>query len=149
MIVIQSQLPLRADLGRRRLWSILLGKVENPVPFIPGIVGCTVLERWPGGLLREIVLRDGRRVHERVSFEPERRITFQVLDDPDLDLIVNEIGEDEDGRLRFTLHVQVSERGVERSRREAGFLADTERYFAGTLRAIVAAVDRVAAGAAT
>jgi hypothetical protein len=150
LIFIRFTLPVPTPssavrLDRHDLWLILRRKAENPVPFIPDITECRVLEHHEDGLVREIVVRGTGRVRERVTFEPERRVVFQQLTDPDLEQIVNEIGEGEDGGLTLTLTIAVSPGGVERSRREAGFLADTERYFGGTLRSIVEAVTALAA----
>ncbi|GAB3174237.1 hypothetical protein GCM10027059_46120 [Myceligenerans halotolerans] len=128
---LSATLPVRLD--RTRLWQELLRKAENPVPFIPAVVGCTVLERDPDGLLREIVLEDGRRERERVVFAPPGRIEFEQVTDPLLTRIVNEISED-GGQLWLTLHVDLSAEGVARG---AGFEAGTRQYFAGTLRSIV------------
>lgn len=146
MVTISFTLPVGVPaLDRHGLWAILRRKAEDPVPFIPDITACDVLERYADGFLREIVVRGTSHVRERVTFEPERRVVFEQLNDPDLETIVNEIGEDADGALRLTLTVRVSPGGVERSRHEAGFIADTERYFGGTLRSIIEAVHVLAA----
>jgi hypothetical protein len=37
--------PLIDPLHRDQLWQGLLYRVENPVPFLPGLESCTILER--------------------------------------------------------------------------------------------------------
>lgn len=130
-----STLPVR--LRPDQIWDGLLRKAENPVPFIPAITGCTVLERHPdGSLTREIVVGDRDRQREHVTFEPMRRIVFEQLTDPYLSAIVNEIGQDESGPS-LTLSVVLSAEGMARAEREPGFVAGLRDYFAGTLRDIV------------
>jgi hypothetical protein len=57
------QNPLVAFLSREQVWHGLLHRVEDPVPFLPGLESCTILERSAEGLLRELdfgpsVIRD-------------------------------------------------------------------------------------------
>ena len=134
-----STLPVR--LRVEELWAGLRHKAENPVGYIPAITACTVLERTESGFVREIVIRDTVRQRERVTFQPMRKIVFDQLTDPDLATIVNEITEDDNG-ISLTLIVVVSANGMARAQREPTFLADTEEYFAGTLRTIVAELHR-------
>jgi hypothetical protein len=124
-------------MGWHELWLGLLRKAEDPVPFIPAITKCTVLERYPRGLLREIVVRDRGPLREQADFEPEKRIVFHQLDDPDLSTIANEIRLDESGGLILNLAVTLSPHGVERATQEPGFLKGLDDYFLSTLHAIV------------
>jgi hypothetical protein len=62
---------------------------------------------------------------------------FHQLDNPDLTTITNEIGADDQGRLTFTLTATLSAAGVERSRRESGFVAENDLLFYDTARATV------------
>lgn len=133
---------LRVGLTRDQLWAGLRRKAEDPVPFIPAITACDVLERHgDGSLVREIVIGDQTRQRERVTFEPMRRIVFEQLTDPDLLAIVNQVDDDADGLL-LTLRIELSEQGMARAAREPGFLQGTKDYFAGTLRDIVATLHR-------
>lgn len=55
--------PLIEALNRDQVWQGLLYRVENPVPFLPGLESCTILERQANELLRELdfgpaVIRD-------------------------------------------------------------------------------------------
>jgi hypothetical protein len=46
--------PLVAPLTREQIWDGLLQRVENPLPFLPGLESCAILERTSEGLLREL-----------------------------------------------------------------------------------------------
>jgi hypothetical protein len=54
-------------LNRDQLWQGLLHRVENPVPFLPGLESCTILERQAATLLREAGFRPGGDPHDRVT----------------------------------------------------------------------------------
>lgn len=119
------------------LWEILVHKAANPVSYVPSITGSKVLQRTESEFVREIVLRDTITVRERVTLHPCSRIVFHQLDNPDLTTITNEIGEDDQGRLTFTFTATLSAAGVERSRRESGFVAENDLLFYDTARATV------------
>jgi predicted enzyme related to lactoylglutathione lyase len=119
------------------LWDILVHKAANPVPYVPSITSAKVLRRAENEFVRQIVLRDTATVREQVTLVPRRRIVFAQLDNPDLTTITNEIGEDELGRLTFTFTATLSAAGVERSRREGGFVAENDLLFYDTARATV------------
>ena len=42
-------------LHRSLVWDGLVMKAENPLPFVPVISSCTVIERRADGLIRELV----------------------------------------------------------------------------------------------
>jgi hypothetical protein len=133
--LLSATLPVRLD--RERLWAELVRKAEDPVPFIPAIIDCTVLERHPDGFLREIVIDGGRRQRERVVFAPPNRVEFEQVTDPLLTRITNEItrGGTRDGEeLSLTLTIELSAEGLAKG---PEFVAGTREYFAGTLRSIV------------
>jgi len=70
--------PLITMLSRDQLWQGLLHRVENPVPFLPGLESCTILERQAGELLRELdfgpaVIRD------RVTLVAGLWVRFDIL----------------------------------------------------------------------
>lgn len=126
-------------LSADQVWELMVQKAANPVSYVPSITRARVLERSASGneFVREIVLRDSLTVRERVELQPRRRIVFHQLDNPDLTTITNELGEDERGRLTFTLTATLSAAGVERSRRESGFIAENDLLFYDTARATV------------
>ncbi|WP_433831175.1 AtaL-like protein [Actinoplanes sp. CA-015351] len=128
-----------------QLWELLLYKAQNPVSYVPSITKAEVIERNGDEFVRRIELRDSVTVRERVTTEPKRRIVFTQLDNPDLTTITNEIGEDGQGRLTFTFTATLSAAGVERSRRESGFIAENDLLFYDTARATVNTVRLSAA----
>ena len=118
-----------------QLWPALLRKAEEPVPFVPAISDCHVVERGPGYLVRDIVLR-GENVRERVTFEPARRVHFERLSGAARGTIDNEIvGDDEHGlRLRFTFRLSID--GIAHgSRAERRFAAVMGRSYLMAIRA--------------
>ena len=46
--------PLIAPLNRAQIWEGLVHRIENPMPFLPGLESCTILERQANELLREL-----------------------------------------------------------------------------------------------
>jgi hypothetical protein len=135
--------PSDARITRHQLWLGLLLKAKDPVPFVPAITGCRVLESVDGkGLLREIVVRGRDVFRERIEYEPERRVVFHQLDDPDLETIVNEIGRNEAGDLVLTLRVTLSRSGAEKADRHPMFRRGLDQHFADTLQAMVPALRR-------
>lgn len=72
------QNPLVEFLSRDQVWAGLLHRVEDPLPFLPGLEACTILERRGESLLRELdfgpsVIRDRVTLAERhwVRFDIE------------------------------------------------------------------------------
>ena len=132
--------PAEPPLTRALVWRGLVMKAENPMPFVPVISSCRVVERSDNELIREIVDR-GDPITERVTFLPERMVQFERLSGRVLGTILNEIIEDDDGdlALRFTFNLAVE--GV-----SAGSTA--ERQFAdemesGYLMAVAATLKAV------
>lgn len=130
------------NLTRDRLWDGLLRKAEAPMPFVPAISACTVLERDADGLVREVVLR-GDVVRERVTFEPRERVTFERLDGPAWGRIENRIEPCPDGglQLRFTFELSVDglpagspEEDAYARRMAASYLAAVDATLAETRR---------------
>jgi hypothetical protein len=63
-------------LDRSQVWRGLVMKAENPLPFVPVISSCTVIERRADGLVRDIVDK-GDTIRETVTFHPERMVKFE------------------------------------------------------------------------
>src|SRR6202044_1154920 len=82
--------PKLPQLTRSLVWRGLVMKAENPLPFVPVITSCKVVERHGDGLLREIVDR-GDPITERVTFHDERMVEFERLSGRVLGTIQNEI----------------------------------------------------------
>ncbi|MDM0084637.1 SRPBCC family protein [Variovorax sp. J31P179] len=94
-------------LTRSQVWKGLVMKAENALPFVPGMLACTVVERFEGGLVRDIDFR-GERAREKITFRSEEKVTFVRLSGNADGFIVNEIlGTDDDLRLKFSFAMQL------------------------------------------
>lgn len=69
--------PLVIPLSRDQLWQGLAHRIENPLPFLPGLEACTILDRQANELLRE--LRFGPAViHDRVTLIEQHWVRFDI-----------------------------------------------------------------------
>lgn len=100
--------PGEPRLTRNLVWRGLVMKAENPLPFVPVISSCRIIERSEGRLVREIVDK-GDTITEVVTFHPERQVRFERTSGRVLGAIVNEIVEESDGELalRFTFTLAI------------------------------------------
>lgn len=128
---------------RDDVWKLLLVKAEDPVGYVPAITECRILERYDDGFLREIV-RNGEIIVQRVSSEPQRRIEFRHVGDPDVAYIANVLGEDEDGFLTFTIEVGLTADGQAKAVSESAFLRATDDYYESTIPPILTALAPLA-----
>jgi hypothetical protein len=114
------------DLSVEELWSGLVRKAEDPVPFVRAITDCRVVERGADWLVREIVLR-GEPVRELVTFENANAVRFVRLSGRFLGTIENRIERGTDGALalRFSFHLEAKDL-------PAG--SDAERDYAANMR---------------
>ncbi len=97
-------------LTRELVWSGLVMKAENAVPFVPGMDECVVTERFEGGFFRKILI-NGRRWIERVTLTPEAHVLFERLDESGTShgWVANVLSEGEDGLiLTFVLNVDTA-----------------------------------------
>ena len=96
--------PSRPDLPtltRSQVWHGLVMKAEDATQFVPVITHCKVLERFDGGLVREINMGD-RMMRERVTFFPEERVRFEQMDGPlQGGWVDNILDQDANGALRL------------------------------------------------
>jgi hypothetical protein len=115
--------PREVRLDRSLVWHGLVMKAENPLPFVPVITNCKVIERRPGGLIREIVDK-GDTIREVVTFDPQRMVKFERTSGRVLGTILNEIVEDADGdlALKFTFTLTI-ENVADGSAEEKAFAA--------------------------
>lgn len=130
---------------RSLVWRGLVMKAENPLPFVPVISNCKVIERRGDGLVREIVDK-GDTMTEVVTLHPERRVQFERMSGRVLGTILNEIVEDDDGELalRFTFTLSVA--GVaDGSAEEMDFAAKMEEGYLMAVRATLKAMRNLAA----
>jgi Domain of unknown function (DUF1857) len=131
--------PNEPPLTRRLVWRGLMMKAENPLPFVPVITSCKIVERGDGYLVRDIIDR-GDPITERVTFFPEHRVQFERLTGRVLGTILNEIVEDEGAlALRFTFTLAVAGVAAD-SAEERQFAAEMEH---GYLMAVATTLNAV------
>ena len=70
--------PLVESMTRDQLWQGLLHRVENPVPFLPGLESCTILERAADTLLRELDFGPAV-IQDQVTVAPMHSVRFDIL----------------------------------------------------------------------
>lgn len=64
------------------VWKILLDKMEHPEHFIPGVEETKILDRFEGGLIREI-RTNGMTIRERVMIdESGGEIRYEIMEHP-------------------------------------------------------------------
>ena len=151
MFTVSRALPVNPPdaqprLARADVWRGLELKANNALPFVPSISYCVVTERLDDTrFVREIEFRD-ERSHERVTLQPQERVTFERLDGRVRGTILNEIEESGDElSLRFTYSLEIE--GIEAgSAQEREYAAGMEADYLKAVEATLAAVRRVAAG---
>ena len=70
--------PLIDILTREQLWQGLLHRVENPLPFLPGLEACTILEREGNSLLRELDFGPAS-IQDRVTLVEQHWVRFTIV----------------------------------------------------------------------
>ena len=142
--IIVNEDPRESRLDRSLVWRGLVMKAENPLPFVPVISSCKVIERRADGLVREIVDK-GDTIRETVTFHPERLVKFERTSGRVLGTILNEIIEDTDGELAlkftFTLTIENVAAG---SAQEKEFAAQMEDGYLMAVRATLKAMRKLA-----
>ncbi|MGO9628481.1 MAG: SRPBCC family protein [Xanthobacteraceae bacterium] len=135
--------PREPRLTRSLVWRGLVMKAENPLPFVPVITSCKVIERRADGLIREIVHK-GDTITEVVTFDPERMVKFERTSGRVLGTILNEIVEDAgDLALKFTFTLTV-EGFAPGSAEEKDFAAQMEDGYLMAVRATLKAMRQLA-----
>jgi hypothetical protein len=130
-------------LDRSQVWRGLVMKAENPLPFVPVISSCTVIERRADGLVRDIVDK-GDTIRETVTFHPERMVKFERTSGRVLGTILNEIVEEANGDLAlkftFTLTIENVAAGIAE---EQAFAAQMEDGYLMAVRATLKAMRKL------
>lgn len=104
--------PLVPFLTRHELWYGVWRRVEDPVPFLPGLVGCRILSRSDRGVIRRLDF-GGAQIQDEVSFQTEEWVCFTTLptgEHPGGSLTIR-IEEPQPGALflRFTYQTSLAE----------------------------------------
>ena len=104
--------PKEPKLTRDLVWRGLVMKAENPLPFVPVITSCQVVERQgPDRFIREIVDK-GDRITEVVTLQPQKMVKFERISGRVPGTILNEIIADADGDLALKFTFTLSVEGV-------------------------------------
>jgi hypothetical protein len=136
--------PKEPPLTRSLVWRGLVMKAENPLPFVPVISSCKVLERRTDGLTRKIVDK-GDTIVEVVTFEPEHVVKFERTSGRVLGTILNEIIEDEHGDLALKFTFTLTVEGLEAdSAEEQEFAGQMERGYLMAVAATLKAMRKLA-----
>src|SRR6202035_5392734 len=136
--------PREPPLTRSLVWRGLIMKAENPLPFVPVISSCKVIDRRADGLVREIVDK-GDTITEVVTFHPERMVKFERMLGRVLGTILNEIIEDGDGDLALKFTFTLSIEGVAAgSAEEQDFAGQMEEGYLMAVRATLKAMRKFA-----
>ena len=136
--------PRETPLPRSLVWRGLVMKAENPLPFVPVISSCQILERRNDGLVREIVDK-GDAITEIVTFHPERMVKFERTSGRVLGTILNEIIEDGDGDLALKFTFTLSIEGVAPgSAEEEQFVSQMEAGYLMAVQATLKAMRQLA-----
>jgi hypothetical protein len=131
-------------LNRSQVWAGLVLKAENALPFVPGMAKCDVIERFENGLIRDIVFR-GASAREKVTLQPQERVTFVRLGGNADGFIVNEIlGPDDSPSLRFSFALQLID-ASSGSPAESDFRVVMERDYLAAVGATIAAIRQMVA----
>ncbi len=69
--------PLVETLTRAQLWAGLLHRVEDATPFLPGLERCTIVERHPDHLLRDLDF-GAAVIRDRVTLAHEHWVRFEI-----------------------------------------------------------------------
>lgn len=134
-------------LTRDQVWQGLVLKAENPVLFVDAMSACEVIERGDNWLLRDFTLR-GEEMQERITFEPQERVTFVRTRSTSMGSILNEIVTLDDGALglRFTFELEAD--GIEPGSAEEREFAErmAKSYFQAVGSTLAEIRRRVQAG---
>jgi len=134
--------PKKSFLSRHDVWTGLLMKANNALPYVPEMKKCDVVEQGDGWLVRDIMLKDVP-LREKVTFEPENRVIFERIRGSELGRIENIIGEDEQGNLTLTFAFGLKKEGVpEGSEAEKAHFAPMESAYLNAVASTLAAVRR-------
>ena len=134
--------PSKITLSRHDVWAGLLMKANNALPYVPIMQKCEVIDRGEGWLTRDILLKDVP-LREKVTFEPETRVTFDRIGGDELGRIENIIGEDEKGNLTLTFSFGLTKKGIpEGSDAEQKHFSQMEGAYFGAVASTLAAVRR-------
>ena len=135
------------DLSVDDVWAGLMEKAANLMPYVRSITSCTVINRFNGGLVRDIV-HVGQPVRGVVTFYTKRLVHFVRTLGSARGTIDNEIGHDDNGALTLTFTFRMVIDGVEPgSPQEKEFSRGMEADYLDAVQTTLGAVrERVTTG---
>ncbi|MBB3161471.1 AtaL-like protein [Rhizobium laguerreae] len=116
MIYSTATVPVNPEgetpLTRGEAWQGLERKARDARPFLPAglCTRCDVVEESPTHFVREATIA-GLDLREIITLEPQSKVTFFQAAGPREGAIVNELFEDEDGRLQLRFYCYLGLRG--------------------------------------
>ena len=136
--------PNEPELTQSLVWRGLMMKAENPLPFVPVITSCRIVERQgENRFIREIVDK-GDVIREVVTFHPQRMVQFERVSGRVLGTILNEIIND-GGELALKFTFTLAVEGVEPgSAAEREFADQMEEGYLMAVAATLKAVRKLA-----
>ena len=139
--------PKEPKLTRDLVWRGLMMKAENPLPFVPVITACRIVERrGDNQFVREIVDK-GDTITEVVTLHPQRLVEFERTTGRVLGTILNEIVDDDAGGLALKFTFTLSIEGIESgSAAERDFASHMEEGYLMAVAATLKAMRKLAAG---
>ena len=75
------QNPLITPLSRQQVWQGLVHRVEDPLPFLPGLASCVIIERHADALLRQLDFGPAV-IHDRVTLAEGHWVRFDIQPSP-------------------------------------------------------------------
>jgi len=69
--------PLQYSLDRSQLWAGLMARVEDSVPFLPGLEECRILSR-AAGMVERVLVFGPTQVRDRVTYLEEQWVCFET-----------------------------------------------------------------------
>jgi len=135
--------PGKRVLSRHDVWTGLMMKANNALPYVPQMKKCEVVERGAGWLLRDILLGE-EPLREKVTFEPEQRVIFERVAGNEPGCIENILGEDEHGNLTLTFSFALTRKGLEgKPEAEKQHFAPMEQMYLNAVSSTLSAVRRM------
>jgi hypothetical protein len=137
--------PNEPRLTRGLVWRGLMMKAENPLPFVPVITACRIVERRSANAFVREIVDKGDTITEVVTFYPELMVKFERTSGRVLGTILNEIIEDGDGDLALKFTFTLTIEGIaDGSAAEREFAATMEQGYLMAVAATLKAMRKLA-----
>lgn len=122
------------------VWSGLIDKAQDPLPYVKAITQYTIVERSDTGLVRDIICV-GEPIREVVTFTPKTSVHFERVSGRVLGTINNQISTNPDGQLQLTFSFSITVEGLEPgSPQEQDFATQMEQDYLSAVETTLSAV---------